>query len=69
MHLADECPKRVIECVFCQDEFYFIKKQVWLPALKSKLKEGNLRLGRSGKEQLKKGLLLIIVIIAICVIA
>ena len=40
MHLAEECPKRVVECVFCQDEFYFIKKQVWLPALKSTLKPG-----------------------------
>ena len=49
MHLAEECRKRVVECVFCQDEFYFIKKQVWLPALKSASGEGDLLLGSSGK--------------------
>ncbi|XP_078367929.1 TNF receptor-associated factor 4-like isoform X2 [Oculina patagonica] len=26
-HRNDECPKRIIECVHCQDEFYFIQKQ------------------------------------------
>ncbi|XP_067054589.1 TNF receptor-associated factor 4-like isoform X2 [Acropora muricata] len=26
-HLDDECPKRIVECAFCQDEFYFIQKQ------------------------------------------
>ena len=27
-HLTDECPKRIVECVYCQDEFFFIEKQV-----------------------------------------
>lgn len=26
-HLTDECPKRIVECVYCQDEFFFIEKQ------------------------------------------
>ena len=27
-HHNEECPKRIIECVHCQDEFTFIQKQV-----------------------------------------
>ena len=26
-HYDDECPKRIIECEHCQDEFMFVQKQ------------------------------------------
>ncbi|XP_068698449.1 TNF receptor-associated factor 4-like [Montipora foliosa] len=27
IHLDEECPKRIVACIYCQDEFYFIQKQ------------------------------------------
>lgn len=31
MHQNDSCPKRIIECAHCQDEYTFIEKQASIP--------------------------------------